>query len=72
MDQNLSLKEITYRYFIMMAIVITGGLLTNIWIMVAGIFIFFTCITAWCPLYSMLGINHADNPSGNGQSEAKE
>jgi hypothetical protein len=59
MDYNLSYKEVLLRYFLMMIIVITGGLLHSLPIMLIGLPFFLTGVLGWCPLYTMFGINHA-------------
>jgi hypothetical protein len=59
MDYNLSYKEVLLRYFLMMIVVITGGLLHSLPIMLLGLPFFLTGVLGWCPLYTMFGINHA-------------
>lgn len=60
MEQNLSMVEAYLRYALMMIPVIAGGLMGSLWVMLLGLPIFVTAITAWCPVYYALGINHAD------------
>jgi hypothetical protein len=60
MEPNLSMKESIFRYVIMAALVITGGLLHNIWIMALGVPVFLTGLTGYCAIYQMLGINHSE------------
>lgn len=60
MGYNLNLKEVMVRYAIMMLIIIIGGLMGNIWIMLLGMPVFLTAILGWCPIYQVLGINHAE------------
>jgi hypothetical protein len=60
MEPNLSVKEAVYRYIIMGAIVIVGGLLRNYWIMALGVPVFLSGLTGYCPIYQLLGINHAE------------
>ena len=60
MEPNLSMKEAIMRYAIMAGLVIVGGLLHNVWIMALGVPIFISGLTATCPVYQMLGINHAE------------
>lgn len=48
------------RYAIMMIPVIIGGLMGSLWIMLLGLPIFLTAISAYCPVYSVLGINHGE------------
>lgn len=59
MEPNMSMKEAMTRYAIMIALVITGGLLHNVWIMAAGVPIFLFGLLGWCPINALLGINHA-------------
>jgi hypothetical protein len=61
MEPNLSMNESIVRYAVMVALVIFGGLLHNVWVMALGIPIFITGLTGTCPLYTMLGINHAES-----------
>ncbi len=60
MEPNLSMVESYIRYAIMMIPVIIGGLMGNLWIMLLGLPIFLTAISAYCPIYSALGINHSE------------
>lgn len=60
MEPNLSVRESVYRYVIMAALVIVGGLLRNVWIMAAGVPIFLTGLMGYCPIYHMLGISHVE------------
>jgi hypothetical protein len=59
LEPNMNMAESLSRYGIMMIPVIVGGLLGNLWIMLLGLPIFLTAISAYCPLYQVLGINHA-------------
>jgi hypothetical protein len=61
MEPNLSIKESIVRYAVMAGLVIFGGLLHNVWIMALGVPIFITGLTGTCPVYHMLGINHANH-----------
>lgn len=61
MEYNMSFKDVIFRYVLMMAVVITGGLMHEVWIMAFGLIFFLTGLLGWCPLYSMLGINNSDN-----------
>lgn len=63
MEYNLSYKEVLFRYLLMAAIVIVGGLLHSLPIMLLGLPFFLTGILGWCPLYAMFGINHAHKSS---------
>ncbi len=63
MDHNLSYKDVLFRYFLMAAMVITGGVLHALPVMLMGLPFFLTGILGWCPVYTVLGINHA-NKSG--------
>jgi hypothetical protein len=57
--------EIVVRYVAMALVVIIGGMLHSSLIMALGVPIFLSAILGYCPLYQMLGINHADSLSGN-------
>lgn len=59
MEPNMSMKEAMTRYAVMVALVITGGLLHNVWIMAAGVPIFLFGLLGWCPIHAALGIDHA-------------
>ncbi|MBL7816552.1 MAG: DUF2892 domain-containing protein [Saprospiraceae bacterium] len=62
---NLSMLENIYRFFGGMLIALLGGFLGHyvssiffILVPVAPI-LFITAILGWCPLYELMGINHA-------------
>lgn len=57
MQYNMSLADIVIRYVLMMALVITGGLMGNLWIMILGLPFFLAAILGYCPIYGILGIN---------------
>lgn len=59
MDYNLSYKEVLLRYALMAAMVIFGGIMHSLPLMLLGLPFFLTGILGWCPIYTMLGINHA-------------
>jgi len=59
MDYNLSYTEVLFRYLLMAAMVILGGVTHSLPLMLLGLPFFLTGILGWCPIYSMLGINHA-------------
>ncbi len=61
MEYNLSFNEVIGRYVIMAAIVILAGVMVKPMLMLIGIPFFLTGLLGWCPLYTMLGINHSDN-----------
>ncbi len=63
MEYNLSYKEVLFRYLLMAAIVIAGGLMHSLPVMLVGLPFFLTAILGWCPLYAMVGINHAQKSS---------
>ena len=64
---NLSMKDNIYRFFAGMIIAIAGGFLGYyvssvfyILVPVAPI-LFLTAILGWCPIFEIMGINHADD-----------
>ena len=59
MEYNLSVKDVVFRYLLMMAVVIIGGVLGKLWIMIIGLVFFLTALLGWCPIFQVLGINHA-------------
>ena len=59
MEYNLSFNEVIGRYALMMTIVIIGGFTGHISVMLLGIPFFLTGLLGWCPIYTVLGINHA-------------
>ena len=59
MEYNLSFYEVIGRYALMMLIVIIGGIMHSLPIMILAIPFFTTGLLGWCPLYQILGINHA-------------
>jgi hypothetical protein len=59
MEPNLNMREAIMRYVAMVALVIVGGLLHNVWIMAAGVPIFLFGLLGWCPIHAALGIDHA-------------
>lgn len=64
MQYNMSLADIVVRYVVMMALIITGGLMGNIWIMILAMPFFLAAILGYCPIYGVLGINTCkDDPS---------
>jgi hypothetical protein len=58
-EPNMNMAESLSRYGIMMIPVIVGGLMGQLWIMLLALPIFLTAISAYCPLYHALGIDHA-------------
>lgn len=63
MEYNLSYKEVLFRYLLMAAMVIFGGLMHSLPLMLLGLPFFLTAILGWCPLYATFGINHAQKSS---------
>ncbi len=66
-ETNLSMLENIFRFFAGMIIAILGGFLG---FYVASVFyilvpvvpvLFITAILGWCPIYELMGINHADS-----------
>ncbi len=64
MEYNLSYPEVLFRYFLMAVMVILGGVLHSMPMMLLGLPFFLTGILGWCPIYTLLGINHA-HKAGN-------
>ena len=54
-EQNLTIKESSIRYGVMMIPVIIGGVLNSLPLMLLGMPIFITAITGFCPLYYFMG-----------------
>lgn len=65
MQYNMSIADIVIRYVLMMALVITGGLMGNLWIMVLGLPFFLAAILGYCPIYGILGINTCKDDTTN-------
>lgn len=63
---NLSMMENIVRLFAGMIIAIVGGFLgfyvASIFFILVPIapFLFITAIIGWCPIYELMGINHAE------------
>ncbi len=64
-ETNLSMLENIYRFFAGMLIAIIGGFLGfyvapifYVFVPIAPI-LFITAILGWCPIYEIMGINHA-------------
>jgi hypothetical protein len=66
-ENNLSMVEIIVRHFLGLIVGVAGGFLGHY---VASIFyvlvplapiLIVTAILGWCPIYAIMGINHAKN-----------
>ena len=55
---NLSITEIALRYGLIIVIGILAGFTQQYWIAPLAIAVFVTCVTAWCPICDVRGINH--------------
>jgi hypothetical protein len=66
-EYNLSMTEIILRHFIGMFLGIVGGFLSYyvspIFIIIAALapLTILTAILGWCPIYQLMGINHAEH-----------
>lgn len=56
---NLSFTDISIRYALIMALGIAFGFTLFYPFIVLAVIIFMTAVTGICPIYNMLGINHA-------------
>ena len=56
---NLNFMDIGIRYAMVMLIGIVGGLLNSLPIMALAIPFFMTAILGYCPIYTVLGIDHS-------------
>lgn len=65
MNHNMNIFDIAMRYTIMMLIVIVGGILHSIPVMMLGFPFFLAGIMGWCPIFHVLGINHAEEQEGH-------
>lgn len=59
LQYNLSFVDITLRYALIMALGISFGLTQFYPLIVLAVAVFISAVTGICPIYSMLGINHA-------------
>lgn len=58
MKPNQNFYDITIRYVLVFLLGIVFGL-TQMWIFLGiAVLLFITAVTAWCPIYEMLGIDH--------------
>ncbi len=65
MNYNMNIFDIAMRYMVMMLIVILGGVLHSIAVMALAIPFFLAAIMGWCPIFHVLGINHAEKDAGH-------
>ena len=56
---NLSFVDIALRYALIMALGILFGFTQFYPLIVLAVVVFITAVTGICPVYSILGINHA-------------
>lgn len=59
LQYNLSFLDITIRYAVIMALGILFGITQFYPFIVLAVIVFISAVTGICPIYSMLGINHA-------------
>lgn len=55
---NMNFADIGVRYGLIMVVGIVGGILQSVPIMALAIPLFLTAILGYCPLYTLLGIDH--------------
>lgn len=60
MDYNLNFADIALRYALMMIAGILFGLTQNYFFIALTLVFFLQGILAFCPLFYVLGINHAE------------
>ena len=58
MEHNLNFVDIIIRYIVMMLVMILAGIFQSIVLTIIGVLIFLTAISAYCPIYQLLGIDH--------------
>lgn len=59
LEYNLSFVDIAIRYALIMALGITFGFTQFYPLIVVAVMVFISAVTGICPIYNMLGINHA-------------
>ncbi len=59
MEYNLSFVDISLRYALIVALGILFGVTQFYPLIVVAIAVFISAVTGMCPIYKMLGINHA-------------
>ena len=62
----MSFADIGFRYAMIMVVGIVGGILQSVPVMALAIPLFLTAILGYCPLYTLLGIDH--NPDKDGDA----
>ena len=55
MEHNLNFTDIVIRYILMMFIMIAAGVFQSIGLVILGVLVFMTAISAYCPLFHLLG-----------------
>lgn len=60
MKTNVSFKEAIIGHVVMIAVVIIGGLMHNVWVMAMGVPMYLIGISGWSPLYSIMNIDHSE------------
>ncbi len=64
LQYNLSFVDISIRYAIIIALGILFGVTQFYPLIVLAVLVFISAVTGMCPIYSLLGINHASE-TGN-------
>lgn len=59
LEYNLSFTDIAIRYALIMALGILFGVTQFYPFIVLAVIIFISAVTGMCPIYALLGINHA-------------
>jgi len=59
LEYNLSFVDIALRYALIVALGITFGITQFYPLIVLAVAVFISAVTGICPIYGMLGINHA-------------
>ncbi|GIV34369.1 MAG: hypothetical protein KatS3mg031_1904 [Chitinophagales bacterium] len=59
MEYNLSFTDIALRYVVIMVLGILFGVTQFYPLILIAIAVFITAVTGMCPIYKILGINHA-------------
>ena len=54
-EHNLTFVEIVIRYILMMLVMIAAGIFQSIPLIILGVAIFMTAISAYCPIYQLFG-----------------
>ncbi len=58
MKPNLDLRDMIIRLILMLVLIIGGWLLQTFILFPIGMYLVVTTLSAYCPIYEKLGINH--------------